>query len=713
MDIKTILLKMEASLQDTLQEATAKVANAMTKETKVMTKEVQVSPPSLHFMDTIYSAILDAFLTLSSATYATITIYDTKQKVVKLAFSYDKKDTMAVNHSIIRKETKKSEKDFINSITVKDKEISKEALNPSTKLFNSSYTSTDLSSSTLSIGDIEELTLSTYKTEEATLKPNYLCTPIVYGEKNKSILAVVILQNKERRAESKEQKEERGEQGIKENSSSIQNSTSVSIEKARKKCETICDSQGHINRLWKSDGEEALTFSTQDLKVISVAARRAASYLYTARTILFTSDSPFLTPYLAASKKVNISYGNYLLNTLSNSSVKIVNMDLNDKFNMVISRSSSIDSLILLIAQAASNNYPVLVTGEEGSGKTFFSYQIHKKSLRASKPFIVLDCAKESYKESADYQSLDKVKGLKAKRRIQARDARYKVFIDEEKSKEPLNSSNIDKSGSLDNTVDNINKTNSKDFSPTFSSLLLGYEKEGVHYQSLLDLAEGGTLLLKDVSFIPLSLQKELLYLILSNKKDVRIMATSSLNLVKKVEKGEFLEKLFFLLNTTPIRIPPLRARKEDIIPLARLYLKECSLALNKECLDFSPAAITELKEYEWKYNARELKSIIYIACSTCIAKIIQTDDLKLVRVQDLFEELALTIVKQAKDKTLKTALDRFKRAYIIKTLQSVLWNQTAASKVLSIQRTYLARLITELHIRDASDIKQDKPNKE
>ena len=124
----------------------------------------------------------------------------------------------------------------------------------------------------------------------------------------------------------------------------------------------------------------------------------------------------------------------------------------------------------------------------------------------------------------------------------------------------------------------------------------------------------------------------------------------------------------------------------------------------------FSSTAEKTLLDYYWPGNIRELENSIERACVLGRPPFIQAEDLRInlpvVKVQktessDTFENLADEIANPADgDRSLKTALNKFKTAYIMKILDSTSWNQTEAGKVLGIQRTYVSRLMNELHIR-------------
>lgn len=159
--------------------------------------------------------------------------------------------------------------------------------------------------------------------------------------------------------------------------------------------------------------------------------------------------------------------------------------------------------------------------------------------------------------------------------------------------------------------------------------LLFGHEKgafTGAIQSSpgKFEQANGGTLLLDEISEMPLSLQAKLLRVLqekeverLGAKKsiplDVRVLATSNQNLKEQVKKGLFREDLFFRLNVFPITIAPLRQRVEDILPLANYFIKKYTS--NASNFNLSDNALDKIQRHQWPGNIRELSNVIQRAC--------------------------------------------------------------------------------------------------
>ncbi|MGK0463056.1 MAG: two-component system response regulator FlrC [Candidatus Azotimanducaceae bacterium] len=156
---------------------------------------------------------------------------------------------------------------------------------------------------------------------------------------------------------------------------------------------------------------------------------------------------------------------------------------------------------------------------------------------------------------------------------------------------------------------------------------LFGHDKgayTGAHSsrEGKFEQAEGGTLLLDEISEMDLGLQAKLLRVLQEReverlggktvrKIDVRIIATSNRNLVEYVKQGQFREDLYYRVSVFPIRIEPLRNRREDILPLAEHMAKTYCRRMNRPVIEFNPAASAALRAYQWPGNVRELENVV------------------------------------------------------------------------------------------------------
>lgn len=225
----------------------------------------------------------------------------------------------------------------------------------------------------------------------------------------------------------------------------------------------------------------------------------------------------------------------------------------------VIGQSRQMEKIIGTINRIADLDANVLLLGDSGVGKTMLAKVIHQKSQRASGPFIDINCAA---------------------------------------------------------IPENL-----------LESELFGYEKgsfTGANVQGkvgLMELADGGTLLLDEISEIPLALQAKLLKAIQEKtltrvggtkpvKVDFRLIAATNRQLEEDAETGKFRKDLYYRLNVVNIKIPPLCERREDILPLVDYYteLFNTKYGLNKA---YSPEALEHLTNYSWPGNIRELANVI------------------------------------------------------------------------------------------------------
>jgi len=217
------------------------------------------------------------------------------------------------------------------------------------------------------------------------------------------------------------------------------------------------------------------------------------------------------------------------------------------------------------------------------------------------------------------------------------------------------------------------------------------------------ELADKGTIFLDEIGDLPLSLQVKLLR-VLQQKTfepvggsepisvDVRIIAATNKEIEAEVAAGRFRPDLYYRLNVLPLYIPPLRERREDIPVLADFFLKKFNREIKKQIQGFTPEALEVLLSYSWPGNVRELQNAVERAAVVTQGDRIAPEAFALARsVRGSDEETG--------GKTLRDAVNSFKKHFIRQSLEMNQWNQTKTARVLGIQRTYLSRLIGELGI--------------
>lgn len=272
----------------------------------------------------------------------------------------------------------------------------------------------------------------------------------------------------------------------------------------------------------------------------------------------------------------------------------------------------------------AKSNVSVLITGETGSGKEVVARAIHHYSLRCNRPWIDVNCA-----------------------------ALPEHLVESE---------------------------------------LFGYEKgafSGADSQKpgFFELAHNGTLFLDEVGELESRTQVKLLrvldgtpyYRVGGLKKisvDVRIIAATNRNLEAQVALGEFRNDLFHRLNQIHLRVPPLRERKEDILPLANYFLQEMYPHLN-----FSEEAKQTLENYHWSGNVRELRNVIITAAVFATSEVVTVHDLP-AHIQESRPRLGGGVAP----------LETMEKDLIFEALRGTSGHQQRAARVLGISRRTLSR---------------------
>jgi two-component system nitrogen regulation response regulator GlnG len=234
-----------------------------------------------------------------------------------------------------------------------------------------------------------------------------------------------------------------------------------------------------------------------------------------------------------------------------------------------------------------------------------------------------------------------------------------------------------------------------------------------------IQVADGGTLFLDEISELDIDLQAKLLRFLQEKeyspigsskiiKADVRIIGATNKDLKLCVKKGNFREDLYYRFNVIEIRIPPLRERKDDIIPLARHFLKESVKAFELPPKDFSKDAEKSLLENGWPGNVRELENTIKRASILSRDSVIDRRDLfsndyNSCSVKEFLEEKLngfLTEMKKLdKSNLYETVVSEVEKALFSIVLNETEGNQLGAAKILGINRNTLSKKMKEYKI--------------
>jgi two-component system response regulator AtoC len=305
---------------------------------------------------------------------------------------------------------------------------------------------------------------------------------------------------------------------------------------------------------------------------------------------------------------------------------------------------------VLQMARSASESErtTILIQGESGTGKEVLAKAVHYNSPRANMPLISLNCA-----ALPDTLLESELFGYEPG-----------AFTDARRRKEGL----IEKARRGTLFLDEIGNT-----SPSLQAKLLRVLEEGTFMRL------GGTKVIQ---------------------ADVRIIAATNRLLKDAVAKNEFREDLYYRLNVLPLFIPPLRERKEDIVPLALDIMAHFNGELKKSFVGFAPSAADLLKDYPWPGNIRELRNVVERTMILCKETEIDADDLP-EEVRDHHappekeEPFSTWDVSPTGDQfvTLAELEDR----YIQDVLHATAQNKTHAARILGIHPTSLMRRLKKL----------------
>lgn len=223
----------------------------------------------------------------------------------------------------------------------------------------------------------------------------------------------------------------------------------------------------------------------------------------------------------------------------------------------LVGDSQAVRQLRMLIRRVAPTNATVLITGESGTGKEMVARELYRQSQRKNAPFIRVNCA------------------------------------------------------ALSETL--------------MESEFFGHEKGAFtganeRREGRFELANGGTILLDEISEIPMNLQAKLLRVLQERefervggsrtiKINIRVLATSNRDLLKEAEEGKFRQDLYYRLSVFPVHVPPLRERGDDILLLAETFLRRFAKVHGVKPGGWAPDAIAAMRTYPWRGNVRELQN--------------------------------------------------------------------------------------------------------
>ncbi len=317
-----------------------------------------------------------------------------------------------------------------------------------------------------------------------------------------------------------------------------------------------------------------------------------------------------------------------------------------EEADQIIGRSRGIHDLKSMIRRISPTQSTVLITGESGTGKELVAKAIHAASPRRDGPFVPINC------------------------------------------------------GAIPDTL--------------LEDELFGYVK-GAFTDAIgertgkFEQAEDGTIFLDEIGTMSLALQAKLLRVLQereftplgseeSRKVDVRVIAATNLNLQREIKENRFRDDLFYRLNVIPVRIPPLRERKEDIVELIDYFNNRFSNLMGFPPIRFEPRAIKAVFEYEWPGNVRQLENFVE-------RMIVLQPEGGVVRFEELpgeirnRQDLEENIYDLEKGIDLKQLVENMERSYILRAMELSNGVKSEAARMLGLKRTTLIQKIKKLGV--------------
>ena len=297
-----------------------------------------------------------------------------------------------------------------------------------------------------------------------------------------------------------------------------------------------------------------------------------------------------------------------------------------------IAQSPAMRKLVDLARRVAKVDSTVLLTGESGAGKERIARLVHEESTRAAGPFIAVNC------------------------------------------------------GAITETL--------------LESELFGHARGAFtgatsDRPGLFEAANSGTLLLDEVGEVSPGMQVKLLRALQereirrvgenkSRRIDVRVVAATNRDLAHGVAGGTFRQDLYYRLKVVELHVPPLRERRDDVLPLARVLLGESALRMRRKISSLAPAAADQLLRYEWPGNVRELENAMERAVALARGSRVELEDLP--------EEIRRAFAKPVASKGTVRPLDEVEKDYILAALKLNDGNQTHTAEQLQIGSATLYR---------------------
>jgi len=386
-------------------------------------------------------------------------------------------------------------------------------------------------------------------------------------------------------------------------------------------------------RMLKVSGLEAMEEIKKINPAIPVIIMTAYSSVETAVSALKNGAYDYLTKPIDFDK-LRLTMARAMEHLRLKEENRLLKARLEDTFDRhkIIGNSPAMTSLLETVSQVAPSEATVLITGESGTGKELVAGALHYNSVRKDGPFIKINCA------------------------------------------------------AITETL--------------FESELFGHEKgsftgadrlkEGRFLQ-----ADKGTLFLDEISEMPMTMQVKLLRVLQEREitrvggekvipVDVRLIAATNKNLVDLISEGRFREDLYYRLDVVQLKMPALRARREDIPLLAQHFLEQFARKNRKEIQGFTPAAMDRMIRYEWPGNVRELMNAVERGVVLARSEYLDINDMPFISSSETAAENPPDAVYAGRP------LEDIEKSAILQTLSAVGGNKSEAARRLGITRKTL-----------------------
>lgn len=316
----------------------------------------------------------------------------------------------------------------------------------------------------------------------------------------------------------------------------------------------------------------------------------------------------------------------------------------------IVAKSSKMQHIVALARRVAKVDATVLITGESGVGKERIARLVHDESTRAAGPFIAVNC------------------------------------------------------GAITETL--------------LESELFGHKRGAFtgaasDRHGLFETANHGTLLLDEIGEVSSGMQVKLLRVLqerevrrvgesTSRPVDVRVLAATNRDLAHGVADGAFRQDLYYRLKVVELHVPPLRDRRDDTLPLARVLLADAAIRMGRKISGLAPRAVDQLLRYEWPGNVRELENAMERAVALASGSRVDLEDLP--------QEIRQAFPKPVVDGATVQALTEVEKDYILAVLELNGGNQTRTAEQLRIGTATLYRKLKKYGLTGESPGRTKKP---